>query len=249
MNGLIEVQANSQSQPGEASSSAVVTAADIPKSDAPPAKRYVVLTACCTTDIQSSSSGQICQPITEPSDGNENLLASAAASDQSNDHIFGSVEFLAPWFPNVDPHKRTWKSRRSQRNTVIWISFASTLSIFLLNFIVTIVVWLKYPLSRDGVATLYQGDCSFAKRLDAGLHVLINVLSTILLSMSNLSLQLIVSPTRTEVDRAHCSGQWLDIGVPSIRNIRILPRTTIVVAVLLAFSALPIHFLFVRHHR
>ena len=26
-------------------------------------------------------------------------------------------------------------------------------------------------------------------------------------------------PTRKEIDRAHAKGDWLDIGIPSVRNI------------------------------
>lgn len=50
-------------------------------------------------------------------------------------------------------------------------------------------------------------------------HFGINVVSTLLLGSSNYCAQLLAAPTRSEVDTAHDKGDWLDIGVPSLRNL------------------------------
>lgn len=55
--------------------------------------------------------------------------------------------------------------------------------------------------------------------------------------------QCLSSPTRIEVDKAHAQGRWLDIGIPSIRNVRHLSRQRIKLWVLLALSSLPLHLL------
>lgn len=44
-------------------------------------------------------------------------------------------------------------------------------------------------------------------------------MSTLLLGSSNYCAQLLTAPTRSEVDTAHEEKDWLDIGVPSLRNL------------------------------
>jgi hypothetical protein len=88
--------------------------------------------------------------------------------------------------------------------------------IFLINRIVTI--WGSTKPSSAGV--LYQGDCEKVRRMNTGLHFLINLLSAVLLSSSNYCMQCLSAPTRSEVDRAHAQSVWLDIGIPSVRNLR-----------------------------
>lgn len=50
------------------------------------------------------------------------------------------------------------------------------------------------------------------------LQVIITVLGTLQLGASNYSMQCLSSPTRQEIDKAHSQGIWLDIGVPSLRE-------------------------------
>ena len=57
-------------------------------------------------------------------------------------------------------------------------------------------------------------------------------------------MQCLSSPTRSEIDKAHGQGVWLDIGVPSVRNLRRLSTTRIVLWYLLAISSIPLHFLY-----
>ena len=66
---------------------------------------------------------------------------------------------------------------------------------------------------------MYQGDCSLVRRYNDLVHLGINVVSTLLLGSSNYCAQLLVAPTRSEVDTAHEKGDWLDIGAPSFRNL------------------------------
>ena len=57
-------------------------------------------------------------------------------------------------------------------------------------------------------------------------------------------MQCLSSPTRSEIDKAHSQGIWLDIGVPSVRNLRRLSKTRIVLWWLLAISSIPLHLLY-----
>lgn len=71
----------------------------------------------------------------------------------------------------------------------------------------------------SGRATLYQGDCSKVHRVNTAIHLYINFSSTLLLAASNFSMQCLSAPTRRDIDRAHAKKIWLDIGIPSFRNI------------------------------
>lgn len=121
------------------------------------------------------------------------------------------------------------------------------------NLALTIFAVTHYG-SQNGVGTIYEGDCNRVKTLDQWLHLLINLLSTGMLSASNYCMQLQAAPTRADIDRAHQArsheenrahqeGQWLDIGVPSLRNLRYISAWRRVAWALLAISSIPIHLM------
>ena len=92
-----------------------------------------------------------------------------------------------------------------------------------------------------GVGTIFTGSCDKVKRLDLWLHVVINILGTILIAASNFNMQCLNAPNRKEVDAAHAKGYWLDIGVLSIRNYLYMSRRKKWLWGLLAFSTIPLH--------
>ncbi|OJJ82358.1 uncharacterized protein ASPGLDRAFT_531052 [Aspergillus glaucus CBS 516.65] len=61
--------------------------------------------------------------------------------------------------------------------------------------------------------------------MGTGAHLVINILSTLMLAGSNFTMQCLCAPTRKDLDRAHQSNRWLDIGAPSIRNLRSIPNS------------------------
>jgi hypothetical protein len=67
--------------------------------------------------------------------------------------------------------------------------------------------------------SIFQGSCHKAVELNAAIHFILNDLSTLLMGASNFGMQLLAAPTRGEVDKAYSKSVWLDIGVPSLRNI------------------------------
>lgn len=96
----------------------------------------------------------------------------------------------------------------------------------------------------EGNGDLYVGDCQVVNRQNMGIHVLINALSSLLLSASNYTMQCVSAPTRKECDKAHAKGDWLDIGVPGVRNLARISRRRRVLWALLAVSSIPIHLLY-----
>ncbi|KAI1344924.1 hypothetical protein F5Y15DRAFT_364206 [Xylariaceae sp. FL0016] len=70
------------------------------------------------------------------------------------------------------------------------------------------------------VLFFYDGTCT-DKNVDVvntALHLIINIVSTLVLASSNFFMQVLNSPSREEVNEAHFRGSWLGIGVPSVRN-------------------------------
>lgn len=158
---------------------------------------------------------------------------------------FATLRLLRPWFPEADPQHeqaqtfRTWHSRR---DIVMRTCSVTSVVIFLINLSCTIVFKAKWGADSD-INSLYQGECSKTGKISTGLHVIINILSTLLLGASNLCMQLLAAPTRTEIDRAHKKFVWLDIGVPSLRNLRHIGRERLIIWVILGISSIPLHFL------
>jgi hypothetical protein len=94
---------------------------------------------------------------------------------------------------------------------------------------------------NGGFADLIQGGEESIERWNTVFHVFINALSTILLASSNYTMQVMSSPTRSEIDRAHSQGQWLDIGLLSPRNLGFISRRRAALCIVLAVSSIPLH--------
>ena len=158
---------------------------------------------------------------------------------------FASLEYLSPWFPEANPahpKAQTLRVWRTKRQTVLSACSIVAALVLLINTAATVYFKIRWKTIGD-IGTIYRGDCSQSHRLSSRLHILINVLSTALLSASNLCMQLLAAPTRQEIDKAHENYIWLDIGVPSFRNLKHIGKRRGVAIVLLATSSIPLHFL------
>ena len=121
---------------------------------------------------------------------------------------------------------------------------ASTAAIVLFeNIGLTIGASVRYGLS-NGITTIQEGKCQETKHLGLWIHLVINILNTILLAASNYCMHVLSSPTRQEVDQAHSRNIWLDIGVPSVRNLWNIARSRLAFWWLLAFLGIPLHLLY-----
>ena len=98
---------------------------------------------------------------------------------------------------------------------------------------------------RRGIGTLYSGSCDKSKTIGLWLHLGINALSTVLLSGSNYTQQCLTAPTRSEVDAAHAKRQWMDIGVPSVRNLFWIKLERRILWFAIGFTSIPLHLLYV----
>jgi hypothetical protein len=96
---------------------------------------------------------------------------------------------------------------------------------------------------HGGVANLVKGDSVKISHYNTAYHTLINVLSTLLLGASNYTMQVLSAPTRAEVDDAHAKGHWVEIGLVSPRNLRVISRKRQVCWWMLPISSVPLHLL------
>lgn len=117
--------------------------------------------------------------------------------------------------------------------------------VFLVLFLWQIIVW-----ARTGEAAGYQiihtGRCdgNGVGRLNTVLHLIINILSSLVLASTNFFMQVLNAPSREELDSAHEKGSWLDIGVPSPRNAFRVSRFKMIMWLLFFLSSVPMHLLF-----
>lgn len=96
----------------------------------------------------------------------------------------------------------------------------------------------------NGTFSVYVGDCNKTKTINTWIHLVINLFSTLLLCGSNYCMQCLSAPTRADVDKAHANGKWLDIGVPSVRNLRAIGFKKSITWWALGLSSVPLHLMY-----
>lgn len=115
------------------------------------------------------------------------------------------------------------------------------------GILVISVVCLTLAISRSsllgGEAPVYSGSCARARRIHFGLQALVGVFAVALLAAANYAFQVLSSPTRLEVALAHEKRRWLDIGVPSVRNLRFISRLRVLMIVGVLLVSFTIHLL------
>lgn len=118
-----------------------------------------------------------------------------------------------------------------------------TFVILIANISVTAVSYSKIRQRgyKTSVAPIRTGDCEDIKELGIVIHLVINILSTLLLGASSYCMQCVSAPTHKDVDRAHANGSWVDIGIPSFRNLRFISRRRLFVWICLCLTSLPLH--------
>lgn len=149
-------------------------------------------------------------------------------------------------FGRLDEDHRHPKRKRFRNRPYQMLGFQLSLviAVLIINTVCTVVASIFSWNNPNG--NIHQGTCSSVKSLNLWLHMAINIMSTAVLGASNYCMQIIVSPTRVDVDRAHRSGRWFDIGVPSWRNLRMIPWCRRCFWVLLGLSSMPLHLLYVH---
>lgn len=142
----------------------------------------------------------------------------------------------------VTKRKRFWSGWR------FGILSGMCAALVVLGFNIVIVVFFNHISSSRAPgatpeSTIYQGSCGTTRKYSILMHLVINVLSTVLLGASNYAMQCLIAPTRPEIDRAHVKRVWLDVGVASVRNVRHVGKKRAALWILLLLTSLPLHLL------
>ncbi|KAF3001562.1 hypothetical protein E8E13_009862 [Curvularia kusanoi] len=80
----------------------------------------------------------------------------------------------------------------------VLVALIGTTLVCLFNVMVTIYI-LWQGKAKNGYGTLYEGNCQKARDLNVWVHLVVNVLSTLLLGASNYCMHVLSSPTRDEL--------------------------------------------------
>lgn len=137
----------------------------------------------------------------------------------------------------------SWRSRFSGWRGGALACIAISTFVLVLNIVLAILTATTWT-TTEGVSTAFMGDCTVAARTTTALHLLINLLSSLLLGASNYCMQRLVAPTRKEIDIAHLKKKWLDVGVPSVRNLVSISTRRLAIWLLLGLTSMPLHFLY-----
>ncbi|KAK1844228.1 hypothetical protein CCHR01_13129 [Colletotrichum chrysophilum] len=130
-----------------------------------------------------------------------------------------------------------------RRAAIVNICLMSTCFVVLFSILIAAI-------SKTGnvaqVWNFYTADCRSRSSsvTNTMLHLLLNILSTIILASSSFFMQVLNSPSRKEVDETHATGDWLDIGIPSWRNAFRLSRFKLWSWIILFLSSVPVHVFF-----
>ena len=113
-----------------------------------------------------------------------------------------------------------------------------------MNVLLTLILAIRNGVGKN-LNDLHTGDCHDLETIATVVDLLVNILSSAVLSASNFCGQILTAPTRAEVTEAHKNMDWLDIGAPSFRNLlgRRIAAKRKILWISLALSSIPLHLL------
>lgn len=120
-------------------------------------------------------------------------------------------------------------------------------SVSVFTVLVVNLSFTLWILSRRGIKNqrgiLHEGNCDEVRNLNIAAHLIINIFSTMTLASSNYCMQYLSALTRAEINKEHARGRWLDIGIPSMRNLRRISRKRVLLWLFLGLTSLPLYLL------
>ncbi|KAJ4015485.1 hypothetical protein NW752_006946 [Fusarium irregulare] len=126
------------------------------------------------------------------------------------------------------------------------IATLKTIIVFIFTIFGTVLIYRGVTVSGsiDRNFVFFHGKCGKAKSVNTWLHLLLNACSTGVLASSNFFMQVLSSPTRSEIDKAHGANRALKIGVQSLRNVFWTSKIKFVYWILFFVSSFPLHLFF-----
>ncbi|KAI1452582.1 hypothetical protein F4805DRAFT_472335 [Annulohypoxylon moriforme] len=126
------------------------------------------------------------------------------------------------------------------------IGIVSCMLVVALAFILNLSLLLYLVIRDDGFKSygdLFTESCDQMKTIETVVHLIINILSSMVVTATNYCSQILVAPTQAEVTRAHEKGDWLETGVPSFHNLlygRISGKRRLIWTIIM-ISSVPLH--------
>ncbi|KAH7237307.1 hypothetical protein B0J15DRAFT_538603 [Fusarium solani] len=113
---------------------------------------------------------------------------------------------------------------------------------------IILAIWIPTLDSfHNGISVLWTGNCQTAVTYNTILRAGTTAIATLLIGGSNYCMQCLTAPTRKDLQTAHNKGIWLDVGVQSIRNLKIIKGYKAVLWLLVVISSIPIHLFIPRN--
>ncbi|KAI4733855.1 hypothetical protein E4T50_15589 [Aureobasidium sp. EXF-12298] len=99
---------------------------------------------------------------------------------------------------------------------------------------VSFLIWIYTNLEvRAGVAELFKGSCLETSKVTTYARLATCAFAVLLFAVGTHAVQLLLSPTRAEVENAHARDRWLHIGVGGLRNMKWIHKRRLIRAVVL----------------
>lgn len=177
------------------------------------------------------------------------FLEAKSRSSLVSTQAFQPAEPSKPLLPSDDarlePRKRRklWARFHGGWRTGVALGALGAIIALIINVCLLIWIKAKYHVPNDGAAIVFEGSCSQKTKISVWCHLAINVCSTLLLTASNNAMQVLSAPTRADVDKAHTRKLWLDVGITSIKNLRIAIWQRVTLWSILLLSSIPLHLL------
>jgi hypothetical protein len=184
------------------------------------------------------------EPVNTGTDTQKLPTSGISDGDEHIHDIQHSPRVIKPWYNRMRVSWNQYWGQKTWRYGLFAGLYASSV-VLATNIAFLLYGTFTHDGVKDGIATIMQGDMKAVSYTSTSLHILINVLSTTLLTSSNYAMQVLCAPTRSEINIAHSKGRWLEIGIMSFRNIRHIDKKRGILWWSLAFSSAPLHLLYV----
>jgi len=131
-----------------------------------------------------------------------------------------------------------WRGSLKLLSILAWILASA-------NLAVSIDMTMRQGGINPGASVpILSGSCKQINQVKAWSQVAINAASMSLLAAANFAMQAWTALTRDEIDRAHRSGETVDVGIPSFRNMTRISLPRRILWVFMFLFAITIHLVY-----
>jgi hypothetical protein len=158
---------------------------------------------------------------------------------------YASRELFSRFIPECDPYDkraRTCRVMMPRRKIMLSVHASFAFLVFLANVAVTVWATKSHPTSGV-MGSLSTGACRKIKHTNIGIHLLLNVFSSVFLGAGNYCMQVLAAPSSEEVRTAHAAGRYYEIGVHSVHNVWHSTRRKKMAWLLLGFCSTMLHLM------